>query len=74
MNTTIEELCTTVEDFINDRPAYIQALRNTPGGVDQSDYYRWTGAAEARRQLAQALNWTVPHEQGEKTTPREQEA
>lgn len=74
MNTTIEELRTTVEDFINDRPAYIQALRNTPGDVDQSDYYRWTGAAEARRQLAQALNWTVPHEQGEKTVPKEQDA
>ena len=73
MSTTIEELRTTVEDFINDRPAYIQALRSTPGDADQSDYYRWTGAAEARRQLAQALNWTVPHEQGEKTAPKEQD-
>ncbi|WP_280245711.1 hypothetical protein [Nocardia abscessus] len=54
--------------FINQRPEYVDGCRN--GGADD-DYYRWQGGAEARRQLAQRLGWTVPHEHGEKTTPQE---
>lgn len=63
-----------VEAFINQRPEYVTALRNTRGDGDQSDYYRWSGHAEARRQLATTLGVKVPHEPGERTslaTPRE---
>lgn len=56
-----------VEHFINERPGYIQALKDTRGTDDQSDYWRWQGHAEARRQLASALGYTVPHEPGETT-------
>lgn len=62
---------TTVEEFINQRPEYITALRNTRGTDDQADYHRWQGGAEARRQLAQALGWTVPRNPGETTQPTE---
>lgn len=61
----------TVEQFINDRPEYITALQNTRGTDDQADYHRWKGNAEARRQLAQALGWAVPHNPGETTRPTE---
>lgn len=61
-----------VEEFINERPGYITALRNTPGDGSQADYYRWQGHAEARRQLAQKLGWTVPHEPGDSTDRNEQ--
>lgn len=54
-----------VKWFINQRPEYIQALRGTRGTDDQTDYYRWQGHAEARRQLAQRLGCTVPSEPGE---------
>ena len=54
-----------VAAFINERPDFVTALHNT---VDAADYARWTGHAAARRQLAQALGWTVPHEPGETTT------
>ncbi|GAA0200325.1 hypothetical protein [Glutamicibacter creatinolyticus] len=60
---------TTVEEFINQRPGYITALQNTRGTDDQADYHRWQGGAEARRQLAQALGWTVPRNPGETTQP-----
>lgn len=56
-----------VEHFINERPGYISALKNTRGTDDQSDYWRWSGHAEARRQLATVLGYTVPHEPGELT-------
>jgi len=62
---------TTVEQFINQRPEYITALQNTRGTDDQTDYHRWQGGAEARRQLARALGWTVPHNPGETTRPTE---
>lgn len=58
-----------VEAFINQRPEYITALKNTRGTDDQTDYHRWQGGAEARRQLAEALGWTVPHNPGETTHP-----
>lgn len=33
---------------------------------DLTDYYRWSGGAEARRQLAKALGLTVPHNAGDR--------
>lgn len=60
----------TVTEHINQRPAYINALKNCHEENDH-DYYRWTGGAEARRQLARDLGWTVPHEWGDKTGPKE---
>ena len=63
------EVNSAVEAFINERPEYITALKNTRGTDDQSDYWRWQGHAESRRQLAQALGWTVPHNPGETTRP-----
>ena len=57
-------------DYINERPTFVEAMRNTSGDeVNMSDYYRWAGHAEARRQLAEQLGWTVPHELGETTRP-----
>lgn len=56
-----------VEHFINERPGYITALKNTRATDEQSDYWRWSGNAEARRQLATVLGYTVPHEPGEAT-------
>lgn len=53
--------------FIDQRPGYVAAARNTPGDVDQADYHRWQGHMEARRQLAQSLGYTVPYECGDKT-------
>lgn len=58
-----------VEKFINERSEYITALKDGGGG-DSADYYRWTGNAEGRRQLATDLNWTVPHNPGERTAPK----
>lgn len=63
------EVNSAVEAFINQRPEYITALKNTRGTDDQSDYWRWQGHAESRRQLAQSLGWTVPHNPGEATSP-----
>lgn len=54
-------------EFINERPRYIDAMRHTES-VD-NDYWRWSGHAEARRQLATELGWTVPHEITETTEP-----
>lgn len=53
-----------VTAFINERPNFVTALH---AAVDSADYSRWAGHAAARRQLAQALGWTVPHEPGETT-------
>lgn len=58
-----------VESFVNQRPEYVTVLKNTRSGDDMSDYCRWQGHAEARRQLAQKLGWTVPHNPGETTRP-----
>lgn len=58
-----------VEAFINQRPEYVTVLKNTRSGDDMSDYCRWQGHAEARRQLAQKLGWAVPHNPGETTRP-----
>ena len=55
-----------VERFINHRPEYVKALKNTRGDDSKADYFRWTGHAEARRQLAEALGVKVPHELGER--------
>lgn len=57
-----------VASFINERPRYVEALKASPEA--DSDYFRWQGHAEARRQLATFLGWTVPHESGEHTTIR----
>lgn len=65
----LPEVISNVEAFINHRPEYIHALKNTRSGDDMSDYSRWNGHAESRRQLAQALGWTVPHNPGETTRP-----
>lgn len=62
-----EDLRAVVERFINQRTEYVSALKATRGTDDQSDYHRWQGGAEARRQLATALGWTVPHNPGDKT-------
>lgn len=69
--TVADDMRATVEAFINERPGYITALKNTRGTDDQSDYHRWQGGAEARRQLANALGWTVPHERNDKTKEEE---
>jgi hypothetical protein len=53
--------------FINQRPEYVQALRNSRGAG--ADYHRWSGHAEARRQLATVLGLTVPHEHGQHAVP-----
>ncbi|MGH1563079.1 hypothetical protein [Mumia sp. DW29H23] len=55
-----------VVDHINQRPEYVQALRNTRGDGDQADYWRWQGHAEARRQLAAKLGLPVPHESSDR--------
>jgi len=59
-----------VLDFINQRSEYVRACRNGPQGDNDADYNRWQGHMEARRQLAQALGYTVPYELGEKTEPQ----
>jgi hypothetical protein len=55
----------TVMAFINDRPRYVAVLRDST--VADADYNRWSGHAEARRQLATSLGLTVPFEPGETT-------
>jgi hypothetical protein len=60
-----EGLLNIVKNFIDERPAYVSAARvSVEAGAD---YHRWQGHMEARRQLAQALGWTVPFEPTEKT-------
>lgn len=59
-----------VRAHIDERPEYITAC--TSAGPDsEHDYYRWQGGAEARRQIAQRLGWTVPHKPGETTAPKD---
>lgn len=53
-----------VQEFVNQRPECITAIENClPDNT--ADYHRWQGGAEARRQLATELGWTVPHLPGE---------
>lgn len=54
-----------IAEFINQRTEYIQMMRNS--FMNDSDYHLWYGHSSARRQLAEALGWTVPLEPGEKT-------
>lgn len=63
------EFADKVKKFINERPEYIIALKNCVA-ENAADYWRWSGGAEARRQLAEALDWTVPHLAGEVTEPK----
>jgi hypothetical protein len=69
--TRAAELVEHCADFINQRVEYVNACRNANA---DHDYYRWQGGAEARRQLAQRLGWTVPYESGDKTTPKSEES
>jgi hypothetical protein len=68
-----ESLQTKTEAHINQRSEYVNALKNSSGNSEgaEADYYRWTGGAEARRQLAQDLDWTVPYNWGDKTAPKD---
>lgn len=59
------ELRGHVERFINQRPEFITALKNTPGDSDQTDYDRWQGHAESRRHLCTTLGVKVPHHPGD---------
>lgn len=68
--TELAELRAIVEKHINMRSEYITALKNTVN-CENGDYDRWQGGAEARRQLAQDLGWTVPYEPGDRTGPKE---
>lgn len=42
-----------VVDFVAKREEYVQALKNSPHA--DADYFRWSGHAEARRQLREKL-------------------
>ena len=48
----------TVQKHMNKRGEYITACQNSTGG--DPDYYRWTGHAGARRQLAESLGSPIP--------------
>ena len=56
-----------VADFINERPRFVAELEATATGTPA--YERLAGHAEARRQLATTLGWTVPHHPGDTTAP-----
>lgn len=66
----LKAMGTTVRAFIDERPEYITALKNVAPGGSDADYWRWSGGAEARRQLAERLSWTVPHIHGDTTGPK----
>lgn len=56
--------------FINERPEYITAMENCH--VDKvDDYGRWSGHAEARRQLAERLGYEAPNSPGETAVGKE---
>ncbi|QOH59853.1 hypothetical protein [Rhodococcus rhodochrous] len=65
----LTEVTSEVESFVNARVEYVNALRNSSG--DSADYHRWTGGAEARRELAERLGWTVPYEYTDRTAPKD---
>jgi len=53
--------------FINQRSEYVRQARIMTGEDVEADYYRYQGHMEARRQLAQALGYTVPYEPTDRT-------
>lgn len=67
--TALRAQMNLVKKNINERPGFITALQGCSGD-SSSDYYRWTGHAESRRQLAEDLHWTTPHHPGERTAPK----
>ena len=67
--TALRDQMELVKKHINQRPEYVIALKDGGSG-DSADYYRWTGNAEGRRQLAEDLRWTVPHNPGDRTRPK----
>lgn len=54
----LEEAMTHVVAFVAERSRFVQALQNCAPG-NWSDYHRWSGHAEARRVLGDALGWPV---------------
>lgn len=61
-DTQREHMLALVREFTDERANYVKALLNSGGAeTDDSDYYRWSGHAEARRQLATALQWPITH-------------
>ena len=56
-----------VLDFINQRTEYVRVCRDNSFEDNDADYWRYQGHMEARRQLAEALGYTVPYELGDKT-------
>lgn len=66
--TELEAEQAKVRAHIEQRPEYIAAIE---GGGSEDDVWRWRGGAEARRQLSEALGWTVPYQHGEKAEPKE---
>jgi hypothetical protein len=55
----LERLCRfsrIVEGFITQRAGYINAIENCAPD-NTTDYWRWQGHAEARRQLISMLPW-----------------
>lgn len=61
------EPSTAILAFINERPGFITAMKNTKGTDNSADYWRWSGHAEARRQLATVFGYTVPHNPSDTT-------
>lgn len=54
----LRERMVIVEKFVAARAEYITAINNCEPG-NYSDYHRWQGHAEGRRQLAQDLDLPV---------------
>lgn len=48
-----DELTKVVRDFLDEREDYVRVLKQCVDADD--DYYRWSGHAEARRQLRSRL-------------------
>lgn len=67
--TALRDQIELVKKHINQRSEYVIALKDGGSG-DSADYYRWTGNAEGRRQLAEDLHWTVPHNPEDRTRPK----
>jgi hypothetical protein len=49
---------TAVEAFLRQRPEYVRVLRNSRGSDGDTDFWRWQGHAEARRQLCEQIGGT----------------
>lgn len=56
-----------VRGFINERTRYVEQSRSREFGPDWVPNGEVQGHLDARRQLAQALGWTVPSEPGDRT-------